>query len=514
MSAGRILGLAALYTLCGCSLLLDTSEYREVAEPGDVQIFSHEPEQVSEGATQPIILRGMGFSKNAVVSAVVTLPDGTVVTLPDGTDADVPVPQKLASGDRTELALLLEVPVLRGLDAEDGDVFVRITVSQGSSAATAELRLEALPEIQLVDNEVIKDGKLDALYSEIIVDGAVTATGNDPLRLVATHTIRIDRPLEAGGQDATIEGPGDGGPAGCAGGAGGVQTVNEGLGQNGGCDLGGGRAGAGARADGIASPGGGGGCMADTASGNTDEAHGDDTCTPELVPLGQPDNRGHGGGGGGAYESEVGGHGGGGGGAVELSAPRVTFGPNGALNARGGAGAPGDELDCNQNRYSGPGGGGSGGVVLLRADTVVFRREGVISVAGGAGGVTCDARGGRGSNGQVRIDVASTRLGDDPNAAPETIVDFFGRNVWRGPRLAAATPRLARSGRVSIEVRGDPRVTYDLQVDGDPSVEVRGDETVALMLERGFRVVCVAPRVVDTKSPESNHCLTIAVIDP
>lgn len=509
MSAGRILGLAALYTLCGCSLLLDTSEYREVAEPGDVSIDRHEPTQVSEGATQPIILRGQGFSKNAVVKAFVVQPDGMGV--------DVTVSQKLVSGDRTELALLLEVPVLPGLDADDGDdddELVRITVSQGSFEASTDVILEALPELTLSEGQVVQAGDLDALYSQIVVEGAVTVTGDEPLRLVATHAIEIDQPLEAGGRDATAEGAGAGGPAGCPGGAGGIGGVDDGNGQNGGCELGGGRAGAGARADGVAIPGGGGGCMAEMAGGTVDETHGEDRCTRELEPLGQPDNRGHGGGGGGAYESAVGGHGGGGGGAVELSAPRVTFGPNGALNARGGAGAPGAVFDCGQDRYSGPGGGGSGGVVLLRTDTLMFRHEGIISVAGGSGGTTCAATGGRGSHGQVRIDVASTRRGDNPNVAPETIVDFFGRNFWRGPRLAETTPRLAYSGEVSIEVRGDPKVAYDLQVDGEPPLEIDGNESEKLEMQRGFRVVCVAPRVVVTNSPESNHCLTIAVIDP
>jgi hypothetical protein len=507
MSAGRILGLAALCTLCGCSLLLDTNEYREVAEPGEVDIDGSEPAQTLEGATQPVILHGQGFSDKAVVSAVVSLPGGREET--------VPVPEMLVSGDRTALAVLLEVPVLPGHDAQD-DARVRITVTQGSFEASAELALEGLPELTVgLDGEQpVNIGPLEKLYSEITVAGPVTVTGDAPLRLVATRAIRIDRPIDASGQDATPEGPGAGGPGGCAGGAGGVPAVDSGIGQNGGCDLGGGRAGAGAQGIGPASPGGGGGCIADTTSGPVDTAHGEDRCTSELEPLGAPDNRGHGGGGGGAYETAGGGHGGGGGGVVEIAAPFVSFGPNAELSVHGGNGAPGVIFDCTQDRHGGSGGGGSGGVVLLRADTLLYRQEGVISVAGGAGGSSCETSGGPGSDGQVRIDVASTLVNDRPISDPETLVAFFSRNLWRGPRLAETTPRLARSGLVPIEVRGDPRLAYDLQVDSDPPIEILGNQTLELMFEPGFRSVCVAPRVVGSSSPESKHCLTIAVLDP
>lgn len=507
MTAGRILGLAALCTLSGCSLLLDTDEFLAVPELGDVRIDSREPMQALEGARLPVILRGEGFSSDAAVRVIVALPGGA--------EEPVSVAEKRASRDGTALALLLDVPVLPDHDAADELASVKITVTQGRSTADATLDIEALPELELGlgDNQVVKTAELENLYSEIVVDGAVTVIGDDPVRLVATNAIRINRAVQAGGQDATAEQPGTGGPGGCPGGAGGVAGVDSGNGKNGGCDQGGGRAGTGVSGVGPAPSGGGGGCAAAAGGDDGDQARGDDTCTPELVPLGQPDNRGHGGGGGGAYESAGGGHGGGGGGVVELSAPFVSFGPNGELSARGGEGAPGAPLDCGQDRHAGSGGGGSGGVVLLRADTVLFGREGIISVAGGTGGIVCETSGGLGSDGRVRIDVASIQLNDRPISAPETMVDFFSRNVWRGPRLAD-TPRVAVSGPVRVGVRGDPAVTYDLQVDSSPPVEVRGNETRVLMLEPGLRGVCVALRGVIPNSPESKHCLTIAVLDP
>jgi hypothetical protein len=507
MTAGRILGLAALCTLSGCSLLLDTDDFLAVPELGDVRIDSREPMQVLEGARLPVILRGEGFSSNAVVLAIVALPGGA--------EEPVPVAEKRASRDGTALALVLDVPVLPDHDDADELASVQITVTQGRSTASATLEIQALPELELGlgDNQVVKTAELESLYSEIVVDGAVTVIGDDPVRLVATHAIRINRPVDASGQDATAELPGSGGPGSCAGGAGGVAGVDSGNGKNGGCDQGGGRAGTGVSGIGPAPSGGGGGCAAAAGGDDGDEARGDDTCTPELVPLGQPDNRGHGGGGGGAYESAPGGHGGGGGGVVELSAPFVSFGPYGELSARGGSGTPGAPLDCGQDRHAGSGGGGSGGVVLLRADTVLFGQEGIISVAGGTGGTICETSGGLGSDGRVRIDVAGIQLNDRPISAPETMVDFFSRNVFRGPRLAD-TPQLAVGGPVRIGVRGDPEVTYDLLVDSSPPVEIRGNETRELVLEPGLRGVCVALRGVIPNAPESKHCLTIAVLDP
>ena len=506
MTAGRILGLAALCTLSGCSLLLDTDEFLAVPVLGDVRIDSREPMQALEGARLPVILRGEGFSTNATVRAIVALPGGA--------EESVLVAEKRASRDGTALALLLDVPVLPGHAAADELASVQITVTQGRSTASATLDLTGLSELKVAseDNQVVNAAELENLYSEIVLEGAVTVIGDDPVRLVATNTIRIDRPIEASGQDATAEQPGSGGPGGCPGGAGGVAGVDSGNGKNGGCDQGGGRAGTGVSGVGPAPSGGGGGCAA-AAGDDGDQAHGDDTCTPELVPLGQPDNRGHGGGGGGAYESAGGGHGGGGGGVVELSAPIVSFGPYGELSARGGQGTPGAPLDCGQDRHAGSGGGGSGGVVLLRADKVLFSQEGIISVAGGTGGIICETSGGPGSDGRVRIDVASIQLNGRPISAPETMVDFFSRNVLRGPRLAD-TPQLAVSDAVLIGVRGDPEVTYDLLVDSSPPVAISGNQTLMLELEPGLRGVCVALRGVIPNSPESKHCLTIAVLDP
>ncbi|HWN71439.1 MAG TPA: hypothetical protein VNM90_27560, partial [Haliangium sp.] len=297
---------------------------------------------------------------------------------------------------------------------------------------------------------------------------------------------------------------------GCAGGAGGPANAS---GEPGGCEQGGGQPGTGVTGTGPGGSGGGGGCamMADDGTGANAGKGGSGVCRFDLVPLGVLTNRGHGGGGGGSFESAIGGGGGGGGGVVELDAPLVAL--NAPVDVSGGNGAPGASLECDPPRHGGGGGGGSGGVVLVRADTLVAPERDRISARGGVGGRTCagGATGGSGAEGIIRIDL--TALQSSVVTDIRDIPDLFSRNLWQGPRLAASTPRLALSGRIPIQVRGDIEATYGLRVDRGQTVEINGEQTLELALERGLRVVCVLVQDVDPELSESQHCLTIAVLD-
>jgi hypothetical protein len=501
MTVGRMLGLAVLGALCGCSLLLDTSEFR--AGDRALRIDGIEPIQVTEGAMEPVIVRGQGLTEGVIVSAFVVLPGG---------DQPVPIAGRLESPDGTELGLLLDVPVLPELGPEDDPVSVRIDLERGDTLAADQLELRALSELVLDANMPLDTTEMAERYSEINVTGPAMIRGPQPARLVATRAIRINAVLDANGESASGDQPGPGGPGGCAGGAGGASNTD---GQPGGCDLGGGRAGITATGDsGPGGSGGGGGCGDDALNGEgaNSGVGGENVCSLELVPLGEPSNRGHGGGGGGSFESAIGGGGGGGGGVVELDAPLVVL--NAAVTASGGNGAAGQSLQCDQPRFGGGGGGGSGGVVVVRADTLVVTERDRISARGGLGAQTCAGGpgGSSGAAGRVRIDVATLQSSTVGNI--EQIADLFSRdNLWQGPRLATSTPRLTLSGQVAIRVRGDDQVTYALRVDREQPVTIGGEQTLELALERGLRVVCVLVQGVDPELSESQHCLTIAVLD-
>jgi hypothetical protein len=502
MTVGRMLGVVVLGALCGCSLLLDTSEFRADDRDRALRIDGLEPTQVAEGAMEPVIVRGQGFTRQVIVNAFVVLPGG---------EEPVPIADRLESLDGTELGLLLDLPVLPALGPSDPPAFVRIDLRQGDTQASDELELQALPELVLETDELLDTAKVAERYSEISVTGAAFVRGPEPARLVATRAIRINAALDASGDDAVGEQPGPGGPGGGTGGTGGAANAD---GTPGG-DQGGGRAGTAATDEaGPGGSGGGGGCADDGEDGdgaNSGEG-GDGVCSLELVPLGEPSNRGHGGGGGGSFDSAVGGGGGGGGGVIELDAPLVVL--NAPVDASGGNGAPGVSPLCDQLGYGGGGGGGSGGVVVVRADTLVVTERDRISARGGLGAETCPGGpgGGDGAVGRVRIDLAT--LASSVIDDPEEVVDFFGGSVWQGPRLAASTPRLTLSGQVPIRVRGDSAETYALRVDRDQVVEIDGEQTLELALERGLRVVCVLVQGVDPELSESNHCLTIAVLGP
>jgi hypothetical protein len=512
MIVGRMLGGVVLGALCGCSLLIDTSEFR-TGFPAELRIDGIEPVRLPEGVMEPVIVRGQGLTRQVIVTAVVVWPGG---------EEPVPIADRLESPDGTELGLLLDLPVLAGYGPEDRNGFVRIDLRKGDIQAGGELEIDGLPELALEAGMPLGDAEVAQRYSEINVLAPTSLVSLEPARLVATRAIRINADLDATGMDATGETGGGAGPGGCSGGNGGAASQD---GMPGGCDLGGGQPGTAATGSGGPGGGGGGGGCAvdgvaggDTGGGGGDSggiggAGGDAVCSLDLVPLGKPSNRGHGGGGGGSFDDNVGGGGGGGGGVVELDAPLVVL--NAVIRANGGNGAPGASSQCDQPTYGGGGGGGSGGVVVVRADTLVVTDSDRIAVGAGMGAETCPGgpTGGDGAAGRVRIDLATLQSSVVDNL--EEVADFFSRNVSQGPRLSASTPRLALSGqKVPIRVRGDAAKTYTVQVDRDQAVEIAGEQTMELALERGFRQVCALVQGVDPELSESKHCLTIAVLGP
>jgi hypothetical protein len=512
MTVGRTLWVVVLGALGGCSLLLDTSEFRTGERDPELRIDGIEPIQLPEGVMEPVIVRGQGLTRQVIVTAVAVWPGG---------EEPVPIADRLESPDGTELGLLLDLPVLPDFGPEGRDAFVRIDLRQGDIQAADQLEIEGLPELEL-EGGMLDTADVARRYSEINVLGPLSVVGTEPARLVATRAIRINAALSARGKDATGEQAGAGGPGGCSGGTGGAASQG---GTPGGCDQGGGQAGTGATGSGgPGGGGGGGGCAEDGVtggdtggggggSGGIGGTGGEGVCSLELVPLGKPNNRGHGGGGGGSFDGNVGGGGGGGGGVIDLDARLVVLGD--VIDVTGGNGAPGASPQCDQPTYGGGGGGGSGGVVMVRADSLVVAERELIVLAGGLGAQTCPGgpAGGAGAAGRVRIDLATLQSGEVDNIGQ--IADFFNRFVSQGPRLSASTPRLALSGQtIPIRVRGDAATTYTVQVDRDQMVEIDGEQTMELALERGFRVVCALVQGVDPELSESKHCLTVAVLGP
>jgi hypothetical protein len=501
MTVARILGLVALGALCGCSLLLDTDEFR-TDRSTELRVTEIDAQTLFEGATEPIIVHGEGLSESVIVNAAVMLDTG---------DEPVRILQKVVNGSGTQLGLLLEVPVLPDYDPPADGLTIHIELSRGDSSETRELAVVALPELEPAPG-TLNTADIAERYSEITVSGDLRLEGTAPARLVATSVIRISGVLSANGQDGSNDAPGAGGPGGCAGGAGGRDGIS---GQDGACETGGGRAGTGATGTGPGGNGGGGGCArngvtgADLNGGNG----GDGICSDALVPLGMAGNQGHGGGGGGAFESASGGGGGGGGGVIELTASRVVL--NRPVEARGGNGARGVSFECTQPRYAGAGGGGSGGVVMVRADTLVATGTDRISIVNGVGPHTCDGEGtggGDGSPGWIRLDVASLESDSVPDL--EYVADLFSRDhIWQGPRLVP-TPRLIVGSTASFVVTGDPAETYRLQLDGGQEVAVGGNQPEEIAVEPGLHEICALVQGDNLPLlPETQHCLTIAVLD-
>ncbi|WP_428268284.1 hypothetical protein [Haliangium sp.] len=491
MAALRSAILLASSALAGCSLLLDTEEFREQVDATRVRIDVVMPARVSEGSTAPILLQGEGFLADDLVRAVIDTEQGPM-------EASVLARQLGADGE--SMAVLVSVPVLADYDPGAGPWPLVLTVVQGPTQAQGDLVVDPLPELTLSGGSV-DTATLAPLYSRIDISAATVLTGVGPARLVATQSIRVNGALDASGAGATDAVGGAGGPGGCAGG---------GSGEPGQC-AGGGAAGAtGVDADGPGAGGGGGcgvGAQAGGGVGGGDQ--GADACTEPLVPLGVAGNRGGGGGGGGVGQGQPGGGGGGSGGVIELSAPRLVL--NAPVMARGGDGAPGAVVDCAGGVYGGGGGGGSGGVVLVRTDELLVNQESLISAGNGVGAQTCDADGGDGGDGRVRLDIGGLDSGAGV-AEVGDVVDFFGGEVWYGPRLPPDTPALARAGAVAFQVRGDPDVGYELQVDEDPAQPVNGGGRLVLVLEPGLRHVCARVPGEDPDLSESRHCVSVAVV--
>ena len=112
------------------------------------------------------------------------------------------------------------------------------------------------------------------------------------------------------------------------------------------------------------------------------------------------------GGGGGLGDVSTAGAGGLGGGNIILAAPRIIFGTNGIINAKGGDGTRG-----SQDWFmGGPGGGGGGGIISLVSPDLVVDTAVNCNVSGGTGNHNSNAgwpgsrnRGGNGGSGMVLI---------------------------------------------------------------------------------------------------------------
>lgn len=236
-------------------------------------------------------------------------------------------------------------------------------------------------------------------FTTITIPQGVTVTfvpsaKNTPVALLTTGDVTINGTINIAGKDGNANGTGGaGGPGGFRGGTSGYGTGasfaglpgdGPGSGSGGGSANGANLAGGGGGGFGAAG-GNGTGQNANAVVGKGGVTYG----THLLLPL----VGGSGGGGGGAKVNARGGPGGGGGGAILIaSSTAIRFGPQGAINARGGAGLFG---------FDGGGGGGAGGAIRLIANTI--SGGGALNVQGG-GCFNCGLVGGNGGFGYIRVE--------------------------------------------------------------------------------------------------------------
>ncbi|ACY16043.1 hypothetical protein [Haliangium ochraceum] len=533
--------MAALAMLCGCSLLLDTSEFRDPsgaapdagtgaddgAPPGPPSldagtadgglsgdagacvlcIDGAEPERVAEGQTTALLLRGRGLPMSDDIAGA----DVSAVLVGGEVDVEAEVLDWRASAAGTAMGVIVALPVMTDYAPGNAERVLRVTVRREGGAASRDIAVDALPELTQVGGS-LAGSDLAARYSAISLTGPLTFTGSRAIRLSATRRIEVAGTLRADGADAISSLGAAGGPGGCAGGA------ND---MAGGCQLGGGGAGGASASmdNGAGGHGGGGGCgtLGDAGSGVRPGRAGPAVCTAALTPFGAEGNRGHGGGGGGSLQAHGGGGGGGGGGAVELTAAEVAI--NGMVSARGGGGAGGHVILCQYEREqrSGAGGGGGGGVLMVRADTLEVGVAGALRVSGGPGrslsdgDTPCLGRSGDGGDGRVRFDFS--RLTSELAISDPAQIVRDGV-VWRGPRLHHDSPRLVTAGVHSFLVRGDPESTYELRVDNEEPVLVAGNEPAEVWLASGLRKLCAMVPGAAPTAAEAGHCLSVAVVEP
>jgi hypothetical protein len=195
-------------------------------------------------------------------------------------------------------------------------------------------------------------------------DVVATATGTNPLVLIATTTIAIDGTLDVSSRSTGATGAG-------------AQMMCGSISPDGG-DASNTNAGGGAAGGSFGTVGSGGG----KGNGGTSPGTVGPTQAPTFLVGGCPGGTGGAGGGG----LEGGGPAGRGGGGVYLIAhTSITLGTGGSIDASGGGGGAGG---AGTNSGGGAGGGGSGGVIGLDAPTIA-----------GAGSIFANGGGGGGGNG-------------------------------------------------------------------------------------------------------------------
>lgn len=428
--------------------------------------------------------------------------DATLVITIDDVDTTAPL---TVSGDGTMAAAVIRAPVFSDLRQSEMRQLV-LNVTQGDKSAGAVLQIHGLDELDdmLIDDPASVDTALDLqlLYSRIDLDKPLQFIGHRNVRLAATSEVVVSSDLVASATGSSS------GPGGCN-----PPVVCAGAGEPG-------SAGGGGGGGGHAELGAAGTAVGAAFAGAGGVAVGDPTLTPMAGFAAESVHGAFGGAGGsvGTGESVIpGGAGGGGGGVVEITSfGSLTLGSGLSIVADGGDGAPGAGTPCVDGQHSGGGGGGSGGAILLRAHRVLVD-EGVgdaLSVAGGAGGVLqagC-SNGGGGAVGRIRID--SPVDGPLP-AITGTVVPF------RGPIIDPATPVIASTTSLALDILGGDGVTYFIELVGseqpqqEVTVSANQRVTATLELEPGLNQICVkVAGEVSTAQPEGLNCRSIAVILP
>ncbi|HUS63387.1 MAG TPA: hypothetical protein VMZ28_02550 [Kofleriaceae bacterium] len=478
--------------LVGCSWVYDADDLRgrgdgapgsgPDADPDALHVFEVRP----GGFLEEDLLEGEGSSAidGDAAEGVRAIPivldgqnmtDDTTITVDGAGFEDVAV-DATVSADGHLAAFELRVPL--GLDEEGS---LRIELHKPETDETFTPRLVVVHDLTALERDggQIDTDDVEPYYTNVVLSGVVTATGDAPLRIYATAGIEIDGTLRADGAEQ------EAGPGGCAGGdAGTAALCGDG---SGGGDLGGG--------------GGGGYGSAGTEGEDSGGAAGDETGKEYLVPLAKEGEfTGAGGGGGGAAA------GGGSGGVIELTSPAiVSFGSGAIVSANGGQGVGGD-VACT---LSGNGGGGSGGAILVRAGAAILAavdaRIEALGGTGATGGSGCD--GGDGGAGRIRIDGPGEEL---PSLEP---ADYHA-----GPAFAAPIPPITQESSLSVLLRGKTNTDYEVILNGGSSPTVistdgsgTGEDDVSL--EPGLNRLCVrVSPAADLTYPESKNCATVAYI--
>ena len=490
MSTTSLAAMAAAL-LVGCSWVYDADDLRGQrdggpgagpdADPDALHVFDVLP----GGYVERELLEGEGSSaiEDDAAEGVRAIPivlDGqnmtadTVFTV-SGAGLDDGEVEATVSADGHWAAFEVRLP----LDVDE-PAPLKIDLRKGEETFTP--RLVVVQDLTALEKDggAIDTDDLEAYYTNVLLTGVVTATGDAPLRLYATAGMQIDGTLRANGNDQ------DPGPGGCAGGDSGAAAMC-GDGSGGGDSL---------------SGGGGGFGTAGTEGADGGGAAGDEAGEAYVVPLPPAEGAVTGGGGGGGGGVA----GGGSGGVIELTSPAiVSFGSGVVVSANGGDGVAGTVVPCTT---SGNGGGGSGGAILVRAGAAILAavdaRIEALGGAGGSGGSTCD--GGDGGDGKIRIDGPGEEL---PNLEP---------GAYHGPAFAAPIPPITEEASLTLVLRGRNDTDYEVIVNGGGSPTVistdgsgTGDGDVSL--EPGLNRLCVrVSPAADLTYPESKNCATVAYI--